>query len=36
MDAVQAHDAAMLAEREYQKKVPAGAIGLSPISPSAD
>jgi hypothetical protein len=35
LDAIQAHDAAMTAERELQKKVQAGTIAPSPISTSA-
>jgi len=34
LEAVQAHDAAMTAEREHQKKVPAGATAPSPTSTS--
>jgi hypothetical protein len=35
IDAIQAHDAAMIAERELQKKVQAGTIAPSPTSISA-
>jgi hypothetical protein len=36
LEAIQAHDAAMTQEREYEKKGPAGASVPSPISTSAD
>jgi hypothetical protein len=35
LDAIQAHDAAVTAEREHEKKVPGGEPAPSPTSPSA-
>ena len=35
LDAIQAHDGAMTAEREHQKKLPAGASASAPTSTSA-